>query len=214
MSASSFFYPCMAAALVMASCSLAQADVPECAYHLEHAAPGQVLTADQIDANNDCLKELQQESLATELRAKIAESERKMKEKPATAQASSTSGTLPLPGFPTLVPPPSLSEPSRKSGPPPYAPPRIAMIVSDGGKLTATLKMNDGAMLEAGKGTTLPDGAVVISLRSDGVYVRHGQDVIPLSNDDGSSTSAPLATEEAGARFPGIQATGLPGARR
>ena len=214
MNAPFFLYPCMAAAIVVASSSLAQADVPECAYHLERAAPGQVLTADQIDANNNCLKELQQESLATEFRAKIADSERKMKEKPPAAQAGPTGGTLPLPGFPTLTPPPSLSAPSQPSGPPPYVPPRIAMIVSDGGKLTATLKMNDGAMLDAVKGTTLPDGAVVISLRPDAVYVRHGKDMIALSNDDGSSVSAPVATEQSASRFTGVQMTGLPGTRR
>ncbi|AAW59690.1 MULTISPECIES: type IV pilus biogenesis protein PilP [Gluconobacter] len=181
---------CCGAAILIFTMASAHAEVPDCATHLQRAAPGQVLTAEQIDLNNNCLQELQQESAAVELRARIADSEKKIlgKTEPVPSPATRTSGGLPLPGFPTVLPPnaPTPVQP-RTPTPPVWLPPRIAMIASDQGRMTASLKMPDGALYDAIKGTVLPDGSTVTAIRADIVYVRHGKDVVPLSNDDGST---------------------------
>lgn len=183
-----------ASAVLLGPVMPARAEVPDCAYHLERAAPGQVLTAEQIDANNTCLQELQQESAATDLRARIADAERKMrgKSEASAVTPSPTAGNLPLPGFPTVLPPSTPVPSAHSSAPqlPAWLPPRIVMIASDRGKMTATLKMPDGSVYDAVKGTALPDGSTVTAIRAESVYIRHDKETVPLANDDGSAQSS------------------------
>jgi len=178
----------------------AWAELPPCFAQLEHAPPDGVLSSHQNDVNNNCLRELQTASVAADLAAHIAESERKRHAPVPTV----TQSTLPMPlggmpvagtGLPVL--------PQSLSPPPPVqaALPRIVMIVSDGNRYVATLRLANGGTTDAIRGATLPDGTRVAAVTASTVYLQRGKTLVPLSDDDGTS---PTPTTGQDQTFPGM----------
>lgn len=171
----------------------AHAALPPCFASLEHASQGGVLTARQNDVNNNCLRELQVASAASDLAAHIAESERKQRE-PASAPTSSGpfAGNVNMapgvPPYPASARPIPALEPAASSAPSGPALPRIVMIVSNGSRYVATLRTADGNTLDCVNGTSLPDGTRVAAVTAGAVYVKQGKTLVPLGDDDDTSS--------------------------
>ncbi|MFT9089626.1 MAG: type IV pilus biogenesis protein PilP [Gluconacetobacter sp.] len=168
----------------------AWADMPPCADRMMHAPPGQPLSAEALSVNRSCIGELSIEAAAADLKAHIAEAERKMHEKPAAA----TSLMQPPPfatGVQTLgapaAPNPHGTLPTHSEA----ALPRIVMITSDGGHSQAVLRLSDGTTPSVTKGSLLPDGTVVHAVTEYEVVIERGAKLVPLAPDDGTAPLAP-----------------------
>lgn len=169
----------------------ARAELPPCLAQLEHAPRNGVLSAHQNDINNNCLRELQTASVASDLAAHIAESERKQHAPVATSAQSAapiSMGVMPTLG--TALPVVPQLAPSPASPPAQAVLPRIVMIVSDGKRYVATLRMPSGGTVDAMTGATLPNGTRIAAVTAENVYIRHDKTLVPLGDDDGTSPAA------------------------
>jgi len=192
--------PVTASVLVLGFCSpAAWAGIPACALHLAQPAPGAQLTPAQIAANQSCIAELHQEDAAAGLVEKIWENDKKMLAPepgtPAAAARAPQAPALPAPPIAALT-----------TGDPRTAPPhgmaRVALIMTDGAQVEASLTMPEGGTMDVTKGTTLPDGSVVAEIRPNAVYVRREGHMQRLELDDGSAPAQAASSVQPIFRFP------------
>lgn len=186
----------------------AWADMPPCADRMMHAPPGQALSAEALSVNRSCIGELSIEAAAADLKAHIADAERKIHEKP-NASAPLTQPAALSPATPALVPVVPVSGPNPQAAPqtqPEAALPRIVMITSDGSRTQAVLRLADGTTPSVTKGSQLPDGTVVRAVTEYGVIIEHGTKLVPLAPDDGTAPLAPATTQaRPDSRLPGYR---------
>lgn len=190
------FPPAVLVTLVVTCCAPALAadapsDVPECAKHLAEPAPGQLMSTDQLDANNACLFAMQQAKAASDLRKSILDNDHGPRENASQdIAAGHGQGEFP-PGTPLM----SVNKPvpSDASAPLPPPPPTIDTIMVDGGRATAGLRFADGNTEEVTKGSQLPDGSVIVAIGQHGVLVRHDGATRPLQLTGDAPSARPAA---------------------
>lgn len=158
----------------------------DCADHLISPAPGHELSPQAIDSNTACVLFMQQASMVAELKAKIADSEKRMKngDKAQSSHPEHTASTEALrsPSMP-------LQQPGHDNTP------RIEEIFEDARhRMGATLVFPDGGFMTVTVGTRLPDGSVVQRVRgpatgNSGVDVLKDGQTITLLMDNGADKS-------------------------
>ncbi|GBQ21493.1 hypothetical protein AA12717_0900 [Gluconacetobacter sacchari DSM 12717] len=170
----------------------ARADMPPCAERMMHAPPGQALSVEALSVNRSCLGELSIEAAAADLKAHIADAERKIHEKPAAASPLTQPSALPMVP-PMLGLPPTTGPHGAPQTPPEVALPRIVMITSDEGHAQAVLRLADGTTPSVTQGSQLPDGTVVHAVTEYGVVIERDTKLVRLAPDDGTAPLAPSA---------------------
>lgn len=156
----------------------------ECAEHLIAPAPGHELSPAAMDSNNACVFFMQQASQVAELKAKIAESEKRGKGNNNGATADRNVLTeqyhpQPLPVAPVILP--------------------VIEQISETEKhqTEAVLSFPDGGFMTVGVRSHLPDGSVVVQIRGpstghSGVDIEKDGKIIPLLTDSGTKSSTDL----------------------
>jgi type IV pilus biogenesis protein PilP len=184
-----------AVVLVVACPAGARAGAPQCGDQMIAPLPGQVMAPQALDSNNACIAYLQQVAQAADLKAKIAEAEKRAKgiDK---AGAGDRAGTPPLmpPLSPGVQPVPREDDAADD--------PQVESIALKGGVVMATLTFPDGGSLTVKRGSPLPDGSVVeaVTLSNDmsqsNVLVKKDGLVRPLllatADRQGKSASPPV----------------------
>lgn len=174
----------------------------DCADHLISPVQGHELTPQAIDSNAACVMFMQQAAAVADLKAKIAESEKRMKgtDKPQSKQQ----GENPTQALSAaLRPPPTvMQQPVHDNTP------RIEEIFEDAHRrMGATLAFPDGGFMTVMVGTRLPDGSVVLRVRgpatgNSGVDILKDGQTITLLMDNGTDK----ATEQTASRYSGQHA--------
>ncbi|MBS0987404.1 type IV pilus biogenesis protein PilP [Acetobacter okinawensis] len=158
----------------------------DCADHLISPAQGHELTPQAIDSNAACVMFMQQAATVAELKAKIAESEKRMKreDKAQSNHPERTALTEALHPTQTVM-----QQPVHDNTP------RIEEIFEDARhRMGATLSFPDGGFMTVTVGTRLPDGSVVQRVRgpatgNSGVDVLKDGQTITLLMDNGADKS-------------------------
>lgn len=171
----------------------------DCADHLISPAQGHELTPQAIDSNAACVMFMQQAATVAELKAKIAESEKRMKSED-KAQSNHPERTALTEAF--RPPPTAAQQPVHDNTP------RIEEIFEDAHhRMGATLAFPDGGFMTVTVGTRLPDGSAVLRVRgpatgNSGVDILKGDQTITLLMDNGTDKSS----EQAASRYSGQHA--------
>lgn len=162
----------------------------ECADHLIAPAPGHELSPAAMDSNNACVFFMQQASQVAELRAKIAESEKREKGNNNGSRSDRNALTEQYHPQPQPVAP--------APAPAPVILPVIEQISENEKHQTeAVLSFPDGGFMTVGVRSHLPDGSVVTQIRGpstghSGVDIEKNGTITPLLTDSGTKSSTDL----------------------
>lgn len=167
-------YCAILAAAFMMPCT-AFATIPDCAYHLERAEPGHILTAEQMDINNNCIEELKQQEHVSEILKKIHEYEK--------IPVNTLQNNLPVHNTTNPINDPSLSAPKIVENIQAPALPTVEIIMEDNGVRKAYLRFENGTTQIVTVGTSIGDGRFVKAITLQGVTILDGKTIHSLGNN-------------------------------
>lgn len=188
-----FPFLCLSA-LIAAVPHAAFATTSDCADRLIAPLPGKTLPPDVLDSNNACIAFLHQAADAAELKAKIAEDDKRATGGKTKAQGTDASAPwFDSAKWEALVNRlQQVQDQARQRAQDNL--PRTDSVFIDRGTASAVLVFPDGSSQTVSRGTELGDGSTVSSIRSSAVTIRTAsgetKTLLPATGDFGSASSS------------------------